>query len=171
MKWIDHCNIFSSDGEIAGGESKILKITIKTCRMVLKRSQSMQLVNSPCPESLGTIRQLSTMFWSQNIGFSLSATCEWAKLGREMSGGRVQNLQKIQYKLVGWCWKPRNRCNSWVVHVLKVWGLSDNFERSNCTEKWFFDFPARQNRLFGTIGVFVKWPTFRHCQSKSRCRR
>ena len=28
----------------------------KSCRMVLKRSQSMQLVSSPCPESLSIIR-------------------------------------------------------------------------------------------------------------------
>ena len=30
----------------------------KSCRMILKRSQSMQLVSSPCPESLGIIRVL-----------------------------------------------------------------------------------------------------------------
>ena len=30
----------------------------KTCRMVLKRSQSMQLVSSPCPESLSITRAL-----------------------------------------------------------------------------------------------------------------
>ena len=42
--------------------------------MVLKRSQSMQLVNSPCPESLGTIRQLSVVFWTQNHVFALPGT-------------------------------------------------------------------------------------------------
>ena len=37
---------------------KIMIFPSKSCRMILKRSQSMQLVSSPCPESLSIIRVL-----------------------------------------------------------------------------------------------------------------
>ena len=41
---------------------KIMIFSSKSCRMILKRSQSMQLVSSPCPESLGIIRVQSGPF-------------------------------------------------------------------------------------------------------------
>ena len=37
---------------------KIMIFPNKSCRMILKRSQSMQLVSSPCSESLSIIRVL-----------------------------------------------------------------------------------------------------------------
>ena len=37
---------------------KIMIFSSKSCRMILKRSQSMQLVSSRCPESLSIIRAL-----------------------------------------------------------------------------------------------------------------
>ena len=115
---------------------------------------------NPYPESLGTIWQEWMVFWRQNHIFLLSTSCNWAQLEWKIDRETDQNLEKIQQKLVGWHWNVHNRCNSWVVHVLRVWERSDNFERSNSTQKWFFDFLVDSKRLFGTLGGNRKMVNF-----------
>ena len=59
-------------GNDRGKSPKSSKNTIQTCRMELKGSQSIQLVRSPCPESLRTFWQLweIILYWKVIFRFS-----------------------------------------------------------------------------------------------------
>ena len=84
--------------------------------------------------------------------------CTSHQLGGKMIWGKAQNHEKIRLKLVGWSWNVRNRCNSWVVHVLRVWGQSRNFKGSYELQIVIFRNFDAVLPIFWDIGGRVKNP-------------